>query len=357
MKGRAVIPLVLGLGVGVLAVKLAMDTIRKAEAGGEKVETVMVVRMTQDIRAFDAIQKDMLEVIETSDTTLVPEKERIEDPETVIGRVVSKSVSQGSVLLHSMLAPEGTPIGMVGRIPPGFRAVSVRIDEVTSAGFQIRPGDWVDVVVVMDVKTGSGVGRQTISRVILQNVQVAAIGRSADTGRGMGSAKSKPAQSATLFVEVADVPKLHLAVTQGRVTLAMRGADAGITDSPVQSTMDDLTGDKKPTTKPDNTDSFDFMKKLMAMSQQTNHPTNHNPVVTNEPVPTYAVVVVRSSKGERTRDAMERITFANSNSAEIIDISAGLATGSAMIVGTSVDRSNSRNNGNGQLGVPVRGKN
>lgn len=354
MKGKAIIPLVLGLGVGILAVKLAMDTIRKAQAGGKDVEMVMVVRMTQDIRAFDEIQQDMLEVVETSDTTLIPAEERIEDPSAVVGRVVSKSVSQGSVLMLSMLAPEGTPVGMVGRIPPGFRAVSVRIDEVTSAGFQIRPGDWVDVVVVMDVNSGTGAGRHTIAKVILQNVQVAAIGRSSDTGRGVGSQKSKPAQSATLFVAEADVPKLHLAVTQGRVTLAMRGADAGISENFTSATMDDLTGNKKP--KTDKTDALDFMAKLFAQAQQANQSSPGNQIEDTEPAPTHSVMVVRPSAGGSTRDSTERITFANADSSVIINISAGLPTGNELIVGSSEDQPGSRNKQTKRPGASIGGR-
>ena len=174
MKSKAIIPLVLGLAVGIATVKLALNTIRKAQANRATITMVNTVRAKVDIDPYKTITAEMVEVIETPENPLVPDRERVESLEDVLGRVSGKSIPQFSAVLQSMIAPEGTSPGMVGRIPNGFRAVSVRIDEVTGVAFQISPGDWVDVIVVMDVSNLRGGGRDTIAEVILQNVQVAA---------------------------------------------------------------------------------------------------------------------------------------------------------------------------------------
>lgn len=238
MKGKAIIPLVLGLGVGLLAVKMLVDTLKKAKASNTEQRMVTVVRAKQDIGEYQEITKDLVEQIEIADSKLISATERMATAEDVIGRVSSKSIPQQSPILKSMLAPEGTQSGMSGRIEPGFRAVSVKIDEASAVAYQVKPGDWVDVIVVMDIQANNrrsgGSKKQTIAEVILQRVQVGAIGQTTGGGpAGAPDAKVKPAKSATLIVREEDVAKLHLAGTKGKITLAMRGADDSVASTPI----------------------------------------------------------------------------------------------------------------------------
>lgn len=207
MKGRAIIPLVLGLCVGLVAVKYLVQTLQNAKGSTGASEAVSVVRATQDLESFQEITAEFVELVETSDDAFAPSQERITSLEDVIGRVTAKAIPERAPVLQSMLAPPDTLPGMVGRIPPGFRAVSVKIDEVTGVAYQLKPGSWVDVIVVMDIMTGSGRNaKETIAEVILQHVQVAAIGRSATGPTDGRGSKMKPAKSATLFVAEKDVP-------------------------------------------------------------------------------------------------------------------------------------------------------
>ena len=58
MKSKAIIPLVLGLAVGIATVKLAVNTIRKAQAGSQSIELVHTVRAKQDIDPYNEITAD-----------------------------------------------------------------------------------------------------------------------------------------------------------------------------------------------------------------------------------------------------------------------------------------------------------
>jgi len=246
MKGKAIVPLVLGLVVGLVAVKFGVDAIKSAQGSGEAQRQITVVRAKLDIAAYQEVTPDLLESFTTTDPQFAPANERIEKIDDVVGRVTAKAIPARAPVLASMLAPEGTLPGMVGRIPPGFRAVSVKIDEVTSAGYQLAPGDWVDVIVVMDIATGRGQAKETIAEVILQHIQVAAIGRGSPGEATANAPSGRPAKSATLLVPEADVPKLHLAQTRGKLTLAMRGEDDTVTSAPSKATdselMQQLTG-------------------------------------------------------------------------------------------------------------------
>ncbi len=222
MKGKAIIPLALGLCVGIVAVKLLSDALQKARGSTEPVTTVKLVRAREDVKAFTKITPGLVEEFETTETKMFPTNEKPLTMEDLENRVTGKAIPQNAIFLSSMLAPKGTPAGMTGRIPHGFRAVSVKIDEVTGVAYQLQPGDWVDVIVVMDVEGSGRNKRHTIAEVILQNVQVAAIGRTM-TGKESGQGNIKPAKSATLLVAVRDVAKLHLASTRGKITLSMRG--------------------------------------------------------------------------------------------------------------------------------------
>lgn len=336
MKAKAIIPLLLGLGVGVVTVKLAVDTIRKAQAANKSPEKIKAVRAKVDIEAFTEITPEMVEVVETADSLFAPASERIGSLEELKGRVAGKAIPERSAVLKSMLAPEGAKPGMVGRIKPGFRAVSVKIDEVTGVAYQIKPGDWVDVIVVMDVQTNARGKKETIAEVILQHVQVAAIGQRGTRQPTEASSKVKPAKSVTLLVAEDDVPKLHLAGTRGKITLAMRGDDDAKKDPAPSATMGDVLAMMN--------NAWGGAKKANGSAPDKPIPARRPPWVEPEEElePPHQVLVRRGSfvKGKAT-DSFERITFENADSPYIVDVSQGLPASKKM-GGTLERRARSR---------------
>jgi pilus assembly protein CpaB len=223
MKSKAIIPLVLGLVVGLFAVKFGVDAIRKAQASNTQKATFAAVRAKQDISSHVAITKDMVEIVQTSDEQFAPMKERFDSLEKVVNRVTAKGIPASAPILASMLAPPDARPGMIGRIPPGYRAQSVKISEDTAVGYQLQPGNMVDVIAIMDIDMG-GRKKERVSEAILENVQIAAIGlmQTGDQAAST-SGKVKPAKSATLLVPMADSPLLHWANKEGEITLALRG--------------------------------------------------------------------------------------------------------------------------------------
>lgn len=298
MKGKAIIPLVLGLAVGVLAVKFVVDTVNKAKSDNQAAPTFQVVRTRQDIDAYQLITETMLEIIETNDENFASAKDRFATIEDLKDRVTARAIPMHVPLLKTMLAPKGTPQGMVGRIPPGYRAVSVRIDEVTGVAYQLNPGDWVDVLVVMDVDSSSGNRRkETVSEVVLQRVQVAAVGRGSQSEQNAATSKGKPAKSATLFVHQKDVPKFHLASSRGRITLSMRGKDDSISKDPPSAKLSMI------------------FKKMFGKK-----PIQAKVVIEMEP---HEVVIYRRFGDPGVEIDTERVVFQNRYSSNIIKVSRG----------------------------------
>jgi Flp pilus assembly protein CpaB len=266
----------------------------------------------------------MVEVVETAESPFAPANDRVGSVDEAVGRVTAKAIPQRVAVLKSMLAPEGTPPGMVGRIPAGYRAVAVKIDEATSVAYQVKPGDWVDVIVVMDIATSARGRKETIAEVILQNVQVGAIGRGADKPGGESTGKVKPAKSATLFVPEDEVPKLHLAATRGKITLSLRGEDSLTTDSPARADL----GDVIPMIAPP---SIAAAKPAEPSVLQRDFGLQ-----TAENVQPHDVVVVRGSSGKGGEPtSVETITFEGPRSPVITGVSAGHPANTGFQTGTS----------------------
>lgn len=316
MKGKAFIPLVLGLVVGLFAVKLVIDTVRKSQAQ-QPTPKMTVVRTTADIRAFTRVSAEDIEEVEVADSKLVPADQRVDKKDDVVGRVVAKAIPMGVPVLQSMLSPKGTHPGIIARIPPGYRAVAVKIDEASTAGFQIQPGDYVDVIVVMDIRNGRK--KETIAEVLLQRVQVGAIGRGV-TGQadGKSGGKIKPAKTATLLVREEDSPKLHLAATRGKITLSLRGAD--------ETELGNLA----------SASTSSLLRSLMGFDENAG-PTDQQPqamLATARPTrPRGQPFQVVIRRGSRTGDMMETITFENKDSSNIIGVTRGPSTPRASLTG------------------------
>lgn len=336
MKRKAIVPLVLGLIVGVFTVKLAVSAIQKARASGKDSAVIMAVRARQDIRAHEKITAEKVELVKTTESVFAPAAERFEEIKDLVGRVTAKGIPEGTPILRAMLSPEGTAPGLQGTIPPGFRAVSVKIDEVTGVAYQLSPGDWVDVIVVMDVTTSLRGRKETIAEVILQHVQVAAIGNTTMSQPSASGPKARAAKSATILVREEDVPKLHLAGTRGKITLAMRGGDDIRKSTPPSATMGDvinqLTGNwtkPKKTNEPGPDKSMRGKRTARLVRQDEPH----------------SVMVFHGSSGSgRNRAVVERIMFESADSPVIMGVAREMPSQNA-IGGPAGNRSRLRKAG------------
>ena len=141
----------------------------------------------------------------------------ISDPKDVIGRGIVLPVIQNEPILPMKLALEGAGAGLPPAIPPGLRAVSVRVNEVIGVAGYVLPGTRVDVVATVS-PTGSST--DMTSKVILTNVQVLAAGTKIE--RDGDKDKPMPVSVVTLLVNPEEAERLTLASTEGKIQLALR---------------------------------------------------------------------------------------------------------------------------------------
>jgi pilus assembly protein CpaB len=133
----------------------------------------------------------------------------------VMGRGVILPITRGEFILPSKLAPENAGSGLPSLIPPGMRAVSVRVNEVVSVAGFVGPGTRVDILLT-GTPNGSSEDQTTT---VLQNVAVIASGHTLERNAA-GEAQSTPV--ITLLVSPDDAERLTLASSEGHIQLALR---------------------------------------------------------------------------------------------------------------------------------------
>jgi pilus assembly protein CpaB len=133
----------------------------------------------------------------------------------VLGHGVIIPISKGEFILPNRLAAENAGAGLPSLIPPGMRAVSVRVNEVVSVAGFVTPGTRVDVLLT-GTPTGAGEEQTTT---VLQNVAVLASGHTLER---TSSGEAQNTAVITLLVTPDDAQRLTLASSQGHIQLALR---------------------------------------------------------------------------------------------------------------------------------------
>src|SRR5476649_498553 len=139
------------------------------------------------------------------------------DPKDVIGRGLVLPVIENEPFLPMKLASKEAGSGLPPVIPPGLRAVSVKVNEVIGVAGYVLPGTRVDVVATVSPSQQPG---DITSKVILTNVQVLAAGTKID--RDTDKNKPIPVTVVTLLVGPDEAERLTLASTEGKIQLALR---------------------------------------------------------------------------------------------------------------------------------------
>lgn len=144
-----------------------------------------------------------------------------DNPQKLVGRVAVQNIAAREPLTDSRLAPEGSAAGLSAVIPEGYRAMTVKVDDVVGISGFIQPGTLVDVVVVIDPEEKMS-EQGPISKIVLQNIKVLANGQNIDKPKDDREANS--VKAVTLQVTPEQAEKLALASTEGKLQLVMRNS-------------------------------------------------------------------------------------------------------------------------------------
>jgi pilus assembly protein CpaB len=147
----------------------------------------------------------------------------------VVNRGLISAVGENEPITEAKLAPVESGAGLPPSIPPGMRAMSVKVDEVVGVAGFVAPGTRVDVVVTLH---GQGQAEETMTRTVVSNVLVLTAGTMLDQQQAKDG-KPTPSSVVTLAVMPTDAERIALASSEGRITLALRNPlDVAPTETP-----------------------------------------------------------------------------------------------------------------------------
>ena len=245
MNSRVVLALAISAGMALLVTGIFYQVaVRGRNNPVQQVEMVEIVVATQDLEIGAAIEAPNLK-LEQWPSNKVPEGafETIED---LVGRVtISRSLINEPISARR-LAPAGSGVGLSPKVPPGMRAMAVRVDDVNSVAGFVLPEARVDVLL-----TGTPVGVGDIGRLtktILSNVRVIAAGEHLAPD---ASGRPQRVPVVTLLLSPEQAELLTLARAEGQIQLVLRNSmDEDVTRTTGVRQPELFSIDFKPAPKP-----------------------------------------------------------------------------------------------------------
>lgn len=167
----------------------------------------------------DHIDKGMIITRDIVRRIATPEfsDEFIQDSEVALGRRVKNDVAAGTYLTDNLLYPN-RPV--IDDLAQNYRAIAIKAGEVLTVGGYLKPGDYVDVMLLL--KPNKESGSQTSARTIATSLMVLAIGDQQQPLDGVSRAEN--ARSVVLAVPEGMAPMMLLADTAGDIRLAAVGS-------------------------------------------------------------------------------------------------------------------------------------
>lgn len=141
-----------------------------------------------------------------------------ESADKIVGRVSVVNVAAREPVTDFKLAPEGSAGGLSAVIPEGYRAMTVKVDDVIGVAGFLQPGTMVDVLTVIEPASNSS--GNPISKIVLQNVKVLASGQNLDKPKDQR--ETDTVKAVTLQVTPEQAEKLALASSEGKLRLMLR---------------------------------------------------------------------------------------------------------------------------------------
>jgi len=215
MRSRIFMVMVMAVTVGSVFAYATYNYVQKVPPRTVTIPTRPVVVAAADLDVGAELGRDDIRIIDWPANS-VP-KDAFADPKDVMGRGLIMPMIQNEPILPMALSSKEAGAGLPPVIPPGLRAVSVRVNEVIGVAGYVLPGTHVDVVATVNPTDKHG---DITSKVILNNVQVVAAGTKID--RETDKNKPTPVTVVTLLVAPEESERLTLASNEGKIQLALR---------------------------------------------------------------------------------------------------------------------------------------
>lgn len=223
--------------LAVLMVKVYLDQRgreleQKARQSLEKMQAnqVPVLVAKSEIPSGSTIEPDSFEVQVVPNQYIAPQA--VTSLDRIAGMITIAPISKGEQITMSKLMYTRQTGSLAGVTPIGKRAITISVDSIASLGGMVRPGDYVDVIVIIPVPVETPDGKRGMDTKVIplfQNVLVLAVGQ--ELGIAVARQESRYRQEGQKEVSS---PLITLALTpqeanfmayvqeQGKIRLAMR---------------------------------------------------------------------------------------------------------------------------------------
>jgi len=222
MQTKSLVLLILALGCGVIA-SIGITQVmanRSSASPTPQLETQPVFVALKEIPMGTLLDAQVVK-LEQWPKDRIPEGvlAKLED---IVGRRPRTKLFAGEPILDVKLLSKGESTGAAApMIPVGYRAVPVRVDDVSGGAAMILPGDRVDVLIY--VKRGNEI-TSSVTKTILQDVKVFAID-SQWTMESDKSGKSIRAKTISLLLTPEQTERVMMAHELGKIRLALRSPE------------------------------------------------------------------------------------------------------------------------------------
>jgi pilus assembly protein CpaB len=188
--------------------------------------TVQVVLATRDVEIGTVLKEEDVKLSDWPGAVPAGSSAKTQD---IVGRGVITPIFAKEPIIESRLAPKGAGGGLAAMIPPGMRAVPVRVNEVVGVSGFVVPGMRVDVLISGSRPNGdSSLG--TLTRTLLQNLEVLSAGTDFKKDP---EGKPVQVQVVNLLVTPDQAELLSLASAQTQIQLVLRNPlDREVTKTP-----------------------------------------------------------------------------------------------------------------------------
>jgi pilus assembly protein CpaB len=178
-------------------------------------QTAQIVLATRDLEVGTVLKEEDVKLSEWPAALPNGAANKTQD---VVGRGVTTPIFAKEPVIESRLAPKGAGGGLAAMIPPGMRAVAIRVNEVVGVAGFVTPGMRVDVLISGNRPGGDG-NLGTITRTLLQNLEVLSAGTDF---KKEGEGKPVQVQVVNLLATPEQAEQLSLANSQTQIQLVLR---------------------------------------------------------------------------------------------------------------------------------------
>jgi pilus assembly protein CpaB len=226
---RTVVVLLVALAAAAVASYAVFRALQRAARPAPVAMTTMVIA-AREVPVGTMLTAEDVKAVAWPANTVVPATFRtVNDVE---GRGTIDILHENEPLVETKLAARGSGAGLPPTIPPGLRAISIKVNEVIGVAGFVLPGSHVDVLVTLANKLGGDKDSST-TRMVVSNVQVLTAGTRFDRDKAQEEGKPIPSTVVTLGVSPDDAERIALAQNQGQITLTLRNPlDVAPTSTP-----------------------------------------------------------------------------------------------------------------------------